>query len=762
MPQASMFSESVLAANVATLRRTQGHTPALGGLDPGRMRAVPDAESGTRLELRTPSGAWIPLDELVSTEFPPQLVVIGPALGTIMDAIERAGAPTRVVALEPDPGVAALMLARRDWTSWFESGRLRLLTGPDYRGAATCSRHLIVTRPPFVIEHPALLAHRPAEMAAARKVARQMIADAEKNQEARRRFAGRYLLQTLGNLSVINREADASALDGLFAGLPAVVVGAGPSLDENLPALAALQDRAIIIGADTTLRPLISGGVRPHIVAGVDPGELNARHLAGVDDIDDVYLVAEGSLNPIAFEGFAGRTFVFKVSSHDPWPWLETRALARTTLRAWGSVVTSAFDLALRLGCNPIVFSGLDLAYTGMRPYCHGTIYDKQWQEWLDAGYTMQQTMEYYFSQLPDVRIPDLRGVETRTTPAMLAFRSWLVEQSAAAHDRTIVNATGGGILYGPGLRQSTLHEMLDAAPPLGASVRERLAAAYRTSAAPISLRPDIERLLHAAARKSPPLFKQWREFTLNTVSNDQIVTALKRTRAPRRYHRGTQGACATLVSVDVPQCGGQSLLTALRGYYGDDAVLLDHQLVDVSWKPGDGTPRLQPSTAPALHDKAVIHGHFHGGKYRDIDAPRVTMLRHPVDRLLSQYGFALSRPNGPIGGFVARNKLSAIEFAMIPAIRHLYTEVFFKDVDMRSFDVIVFPETYKADVARIEALLGARLDVKHEYATGSQEGDGHTELRRRLTEILEDDIRFYEDVVASRAAARGVRRASK
>jgi hypothetical protein len=750
-----MFSESILAANIAALVRTQGHPPALDSLDPERMRVVPDG-AGLRLELRTQDGAWIRLDEPTAPEPQPQVFVIGIALGTILDEMERTGALTRVIALEPEPGVATLMLARRDWTRWFESGRLRLLTGPDYRGAASCSRHVSAIVAPRVIEHPTLAAHRPAEVGAARTVVRQMIADAEKNFDARRRFAGRYLLQTLANLPVIAREADAGALDGLFAGLPAVVVGAGPSLDKNLPALAALQDRAVVVGADTALRPLIKGGVRPHLMVAVDPGEINARHLAGVEGIGDVHLVAEGSLNPIAFEGFAGRTFNFKVSNHEPWPWLETRGLARTTLRAWGSVITSAFDLALRLGCNPIVFAGLDLAYTGMRPYCHGTIYDAQWQEGLDAGYTMAQTMAHYFSQQPDVRMPDLNGEEVRTTPAMVAFRNWLLEQSAGATDRTVVNATGGGILYGKGVRQSTLHEALATTTSLGASVRERITAAYRTAASPVSLRPDVDRLLQAATRKALPLFKGWREFTLNTVSDDQIAAALKRSRAPRRYHRGPGGSVATLVTVHVTHAGGGALLAALRHYYGEADVLIAHDRIDVSWTRGDTRPALIPASAsaPDLRGKAVIHGHFHGGKYREIDALRITLLRHPVDRLLSHYYFERSQPDGPIGGLIARERLSVLDFATLPAMRHLYTEVFFTNVDMRSFDVIVGPHTYDADIARIAALLGTRLDVPQEHKPVSANDPRlarETETRRQLADILADDIRFYEDVIASR-----------
>ena len=97
---------------------------------------------------------------------------------------------------------------------------------------------------------------------------------------------------------------------------------------------------------------------------------------------------------------------------------------------------------------------------------------------------------------------------------------------------------------------------------------------------------------------------------------------------------------------------------------------------------------------------------------------------------------------------------MSAIDFASIPAIRHTYSSVFFKGVDMRSFDVIVGPDTYDSDIRRIESLLGTRLEVRQEHPRTGQCGPmapRETELRRQLAEILDEDIRFYQDAIATR-----------
>jgi hypothetical protein len=379
-----------------------------------------------------------------------------------------------------------------------------------------------VSKPPLVLVSPQLAEHRPNDVAAARAVAERLVSEAEKNATARKRFAGPYLLQSLSNLPVLTRASDVAGLDGIFAGRPAVVVGAGPSLDDTLPALAALQDHAVIVAADTTLRPLLAGGVRPHIVVAVDPGALNAQHLAGAEGLDNIWLVAEGSLHPSAFSGFAGRIFRFKVSDHHPWPWLRSLGCDCGVLQTWGSVATSAFDLARRTGCNPIVFAGLDFSYPVRRPYCANTIYDAMWRDAMaQYGCTWEQLVDEYFGR-PDnqLRRPDIHGAPVVTSAHLVSFRDWVVEQTAGDGTRRFVNATGAGILHGGRIVQSTLEAALAGTAPIP-GVRAAIRAAHTSgSASGAAIKAAVA---HLAANVDAPdgaaQVARWIEFTAGTVS---------------------------------------------------------------------------------------------------------------------------------------------------------------------------------------------------------------------------------------------------
>src|SRR5262249_16869518 len=141
------------------------------------------------------------------------------------------------------------------------------------------------------------------------------------NLAARRSLSSRYLLHTLANAPAIARESNAAQLTALFAGKPAVIAAAGPSLDRNVHDLAPVLDRALGIGCDTAAWPLLSAGVTPHLIVSVDASEANARHLSSFPSARTT-LVSEASVHPSALHGFAGRTFFFKVADHEPWPWL--------------------------------------------------------------------------------------------------------------------------------------------------------------------------------------------------------------------------------------------------------------------------------------------------------------------------------------------------------------------------------------------------------------------------------------------------------
>jgi hypothetical protein len=411
------------------------------------------------------------------------LFVIGLGLGYVLDVLDERGWTGKVVALEPDPAIAGVCLRRRDLRAWIRSGRLTILVAPAYDGLDALTPSLSPNRVDVAaIVNPIVARiHRTETETALDRAARAWFG-ARANQEAKRQNAGRYLLNTLRNLPSIASGGDAAALAGSFAGVPAVLAAAGPSLDRNLTDIARHRDQVVLIAVDTALRPLLTAGIEPDLVVGVDPTEANARHLAELPPCPHAYFVTEGSLDPEAMSAFDGRSFFFRVTDHDPWPWLRRQGVERGRLRAWGSVLTTAFDLALGMGCDPIAFTGADLAFTGGRPYARGTTYEEEWAREQAWGQSLEESWAMRVNAWPETLEPGVDGAPVRTAPHLRSFRDWIVAEAGKATGRTIVNATPGGILIGAGLPARALSEVMNGRRQLPPAIHEAIRTAYQRS----------------------------------------------------------------------------------------------------------------------------------------------------------------------------------------------------------------------------------------------------------------------------------------
>ncbi len=442
---------------------------------------------------------------------PAALIVVGLGLGYLVDALVARGWTGRLLALEPEPALVPALLSRPVCAEWFASGRLRVINGPNYRQTNEALAEFGVTDPQPLL-HPVLArTHSDSTRRAISALARA-VRGVRANQEARSRQASLCLRNTLSNLGLLAAESDVAALDGIVPGMPAIVVAAGPSLDAQLAGLRAAQSRSIVIAVDTALRPLLAAGIRPHFVVSVDPSTTNATHLIELSGTESTWLVAEGSIDPHVMAAFRGRIFAFRVGCRHPWPWLVANGCDCGTLRAWGSVLTTAFDFAVRLGAGLIALAGADLSFTGGRPYCRGTIFEQVWRRAEDWGTPIESQWAANLSSWTRVDEAGVAGTVCHTAPHLVEFRDWIVEQAAALDHLRIINTTGAGILIGPSIEQGSLDVLMSGCAEV--EVRPRIAEAWTRATTGRRCLPAILENLSAAGPDVMRALQGWEQAT--------------------------------------------------------------------------------------------------------------------------------------------------------------------------------------------------------------------------------------------------------
>jgi hypothetical protein len=218
-------------------------------------------------------------------------------------------------------------------------------------------------------------------------------------------------------------------------------------------------------------------------------------------------------------------------------------------------------------------------------------------------------------------------------------------------------------------------------------------------------------------------------------------------------------GMPSPLISVHFPKAAGSSLRHAYETALGAERILQDYNNdpVNPSALINIHPIRYEETKPTTLGEYTIVHGHFHAGRYNRINgAARVVALRDPVDNLISIYYYWDSlRQNKSTDGhslfkYFSQSKLSLLEFATIPLIRDLMSWTYFRNIDMKCFDVIGDYSDLDRYLTRIGKLINVKFGAmpKLNVTTPSPERQATLEDSRllgRLRDLVADDLRFYE-----------------
>ncbi len=173
---------------------------------------------------------------------------------------------------------------------------------------------------------------------------------------------------------------DGNALKGAFRGTPAIICGAGPSLENELETLHAFDHRALIIAGGSAITALSNHGIRPHFGIALDPNfeEVERFKKASAFELPLFYA---SRLHPDIFQTCNGpHGYLHTQTGGAAERWIEEKLELDSVPLQEGfsiealSVTTTAIELTTTLGCSPIILVGVDLAFTEGKAYTSGVV----------------------------------------------------------------------------------------------------------------------------------------------------------------------------------------------------------------------------------------------------------------------------------------------------------------------------------------------------------------------------------------------------
>lgn len=235
------------------------------------------------------------------------------------------------------------------------------------------------------------------------------------------------------NVRYVKNNYMVGQLDGTIPNMiPAIVVSAGPSLNNNIMELKKAVGKAFIIAVDTAVKPLVKAGIIPDMFAMLDGKK--PLELVEVEEVREIPMVAYVTGAKSIFNYHMGKKFFLDENYRYVQELFAMNGKEIYQLPGGGSVATLAFSLVCHLGFDKIILVGQDLAFTGNKSHADGTFKETM---------AVEDTKDF-------LMVPGNVEKMVPTREDFDNYRKWFeefIEYWKGIKDVQFINATEGGAL---------------------------------------------------------------------------------------------------------------------------------------------------------------------------------------------------------------------------------------------------------------------------------------------------------------------------
>ncbi len=369
----------------------------------------------------------------------------------VREFLKRARKDCLVVVHEPSYKIFRTVLENFDLTDIFTDLRVRFVFWPLYmdRGVKVTYQGIMTYTDMYSLagsahlNYPDIFIRDYTDYVNGVDRAREVVSA---NQQVNDFFGQYFARNVFSNMHLLEDSYDIVKLARQMPeDIPAIVVAAGPSLDNNIRELHKAQGKCLIVSTDTALKPLALEGITPDITAIMD-SKKDERYLSE-EESRKVPIVCTPRGGTEFLHLHSGKKFFINDFCEHIGDFMKENGHELIRLDTGGSVANACFAIAQLFGSRKIILVGQDLAYTGDKTHSAVTVRGEK--------KTAVEDLEHVEMDV------DIYGNPIRSSREFKLYKEWFEQQIRADKDLEVIDATEGGIRI-EGTRLMTLKDAID------------------------------------------------------------------------------------------------------------------------------------------------------------------------------------------------------------------------------------------------------------------------------------------------------------
>ncbi|GAM09657.1 hypothetical protein OR1_01937 [Geobacter sp. OR-1] len=258
-------------------------------------------------------------------------------------------------------------------------------------------------------------------------------------------FEKRWTINSMMNFIPTLTDTDVFTLDGAkFARKPAILVAAGPSLEDELESLRKIRDEgtAYIFTVGSAIKALVNAGIKPHAAVSMDPDVVTQYTFAEIVEkgITDIPFIYGTSVGFEAVRDYPGPKLYMTMDRDTISPYFTryTNGVPRHMVNDAPTIAITTLQLLAKLGFDPIILVGQNLGFRGNQYYAKGISYDAE------EFKTDHMAPEQQLASAEEIE--DVYGGKILASSQLIIFRKSMENLIAAiGSSRRVINTTRGG-----------------------------------------------------------------------------------------------------------------------------------------------------------------------------------------------------------------------------------------------------------------------------------------------------------------------------